>query len=276
MKKNAPKPSWRPAYPEPKDRQVEMVDCTIQTYISDQRAVITISDHPFEDPACFWIDPSHIYARINWRQWCAVEPSNPNVAAALCASHHCQMSQFVGNALKDMSAPVYHIAELPPELFAWLSERDSFKKSFVARKHEAVSSLADSIPPSVDAISFRHVELDGSRADLVVSSDDIAVVFAVYPEDADCSACPPGTKPESPVQAGLEIPATVLDDLGRHRASLAKMEPHAKVFLAIIASSKTLESMRRHWGDELAERDIELVEYNEYESFLMKHCPLLD
>ena len=274
MKKNAPKPSWHPDYPEPKDRQVEMVDCTVQTYISDRRPVITISDHSFEDPACFWIDSSHIYARLNWRQWCAVEPSTPNVAAAICASHYCQMSQVQDNEVRDMSAPVYHIAELPRELFVWISGRDSAGESLSERKTAAISSLADAIPPSVDAIPFKHVELEGSKVDLVVSSDEMAVIFAVYPEDADCSACSPQAEPESPGE--LEIPASVLDKLVRQRASLGKLEPHAELLLAIVAGSKTLASMRAHWGIELEEKGIDLVEYAEYKDFLLEHFPACD
>lgn len=274
MTKNALKPSWHPAYPEAKDRQVEMVHCTTQAYISDRRPVITISDHPFEDPACFWIDSSQIYARLNWREWCAVEPLSPTVAAAICASHHCQMSQFLDNEIKDMSAPIYHIAELPPELFVWISGRDSAGETFSDRKAEAISSLADAIPPSVDAMPFKHVILDGRKVDLVVSSDDIAVLFAVYPEDTDYSACPPQAGPESPDD--LEIPARVLDELVRYRASLGKLEPHAELLLAIIASSKTLESMRNHWESELKEKGIDLVEYTEYKDFLLWHFPSCD
>lgn len=273
MKKIAPKPSWHPAYPEPKDQEVCLVHCTTQTYISDRRPVISVADHPFEDPACFWIDSSHIYARLNWRQWCAVEPSTPNVAAAICASHHCQMSQVLDNEVRDMSAPVYHIAELPRELFVFIPKRDSSGKSFSERKTEAISSLADAIPDDMDAMGFRHVSLEGDNVDLVVSSDDLAVLFAVYPEDADCSAAPPGAEGKTAGGEPVEIPSTVLDDLVRYRAILAKMEPHAELRMAVIAGAGTLESMRNHWARELEEKEIELVEYPDFVEYLREHFP---
>lgn len=276
MKKNAPQPTWHPSYPEPKDRQVEMVHCTTQTYISDRRPVITISDHPFENPACFWIDPSHIYARLNWREWCAVEPSSPNVAAAICASHHCQMSQFQDNELKDMSAPVYHVAELPPELFLPVTRERFSEETFAERKRKAISSLVDIIPDDMDAMGFRHVSLEGFIVDLVVSSDDLAVLFAVYPEDADCSAAQPGTGRKNMESEPLEIPSTVLDELVRYRAILGKLEPHAELHAAIIAGSDTLESMRNHWASELEEKRIELVEYPDFVEYLQAHFPTCD
>ena len=268
--------SWRPSYPDPKDQQVEMVDCSVQTFISDHRPAMVFSDRPLENPACFWVDSDHIYARLNWGQWCVVEPSTPNFEAAICASHYCQMSQTLDNEIRDMSAPVYHVAELPRELFVRPSTGNPSEEPLSRRKSKAIDSLAEAIPPLVDAMPFKHVLLDGSKVDLVVSSDNIAVLFAVYPEDADYSACPLRAEVDSLDLDDLVLPSTVLDDLVRHRTSLGKMEPNAELLLAVIASPKTLESMRCHWGEELAEKEIELVEFTEYKDFLLWHFPLCD
>ena len=276
MKEKPSPSSWRPSYPDPKDRQVGMVDCSVQTFISSHRPAISFSDRPLEDPACFWIDPDHIYARLNWGQWCVVEPSTPDFAAAICASHYCQMSQTLDNIIRDMSAPVYHIAELPRELFVRPSKGPPFEKPLSQKKTKAVDSLVEAIPPLVDAMPFKHVVLDGTQVDLVVSSDDLAVLFAVYPEDADYSASPLQAEFGARDPDDLEIPTTVLDDLVRHRASLARMDPHAELHLAIIAGPATLESMRNHWGDKLAEKDIELVEYPDFVEYLLERFSLFN
>ena len=120
-------------------------------------------------------------------------------------------------------------------------------------------------------MSFHHVCLDGETMDLVVSGDDVAIAFAVYPEDEDYAACPRRKKKAATEPGVLELPTSVMDDLVRWRAALVKMESSADVLLAIIAGSQTLESMRSHWRRELAQKGIELVEYPDYRDFLGKH-----
>ena len=282
MKEERPMESWKPDYPHPKDRRVQMEAGDLQTYVSDMRPVISLSGKKADHPACFWTDREHIYLRLDWALWHPVDTSNLQFTAALCGAYYCRILLATDNGVKEMVAPVFHVAELPPQLFARRAktsaadgdpDTDSEESPF-AQKQKAVFALSQSIPDDVDAMSFRHVNLEGLPIDLVVSSDDKAVLFAVFPKNGDLVACPPGAKSGFPVASA--IPVTRLDQLVRQRETLSKMEPNAQACLAIIAGEATLESMRAFWADELAEREIELVEYSGYEDFLRRHFPSLD
>ncbi|MBR6022949.1 MAG: hypothetical protein IK066_11105 [Kiritimatiellae bacterium] len=283
---------WKPDYPDPKDRRVQMVEAgDLQTYVSDMRPVVSLSGKKADQPACFWTDREHIYLRLDWALWHPVDASNLQFTAALCGAYYCRILLATDNGVKEMVAPVFHVAELPPELFARRektsaadgdpdtvrppddSDTDSEESPFF-RKRKAIFALSQSIPDDVDAMSFQHVNLDGLPVDLVVSSDDKAVIFAVFPENDDLVACPPGAETEFPMPSA--IPVKRLDQLVRQRETLAKLEPNAQSLLAIIAGEATLESMRTFWAAELAEREIELVEYPGYEDFLRRHFPSLD
>ena len=145
-----------------------------------------------------------------------------------------------------------------------------------SREEESIQALYNRIPPDLDAMGFMHVALEGSLIDFVASSDDIAVVFAVYPEGCDYLAVSRVNETEGvPLEDG-ELSATRLDALVKQREILLKIEEGADIRLAIIASSATLESMRNAWADELEEKAIELVEYADYESFLGKYFQKLD
>lgn len=273
---------WKPDYPGPKDRRVQMEDGDLQTYISDMRPVISLSGKKADHPACFWIDREHIYLRLDWALWHPVETSNLQFASALCGAYYCRILLATNDGVKEMVAPVFHVAELPPELFARQekasaadgdSDMDSEESPF-SSKREAIFALSQSIPDDLDAMAFRYVSLDGLPIDLVVSSDEKAVIFAVFPENEDLVACPPGAETEFPESSAISV--TCLDRLVRQRETLSKMEPNAQSRLAIIAGEATLESMRAFWADELAEREIELVDYSGYEDFLRRHFPSLD
>ena len=262
---------WLPTYPSPKDKRVELTECEVQTYISNRRPVIALSGYPLASPACFWTDSNHIYLRINWEKWCTVTPSNPGNAAVLCDSRYCQITMTVDNEITEETAPVYHVAKLPPELFAFATAHECSPES---RKQKAISDLADAVPDDLDAMAFKNVNLNGENVDLVVSSDDDAILFAVFPKEDDYFA---GSRNgDSSKSEADEIAETMLDDLIRSRENLGKMEPYAKLRLAIIASSKTLASMRCHWLRKLNLQNIKLVEYEDYERFLRRHLPQRD
>lgn len=270
---------WVPTYPSPKDKQVELTECEVQTYISNHRPVITLSGYPLAEPACFWIDTSHIYLRINWEKWCAVTPSSPSHALVLCDSRYCQVMMTVDNEIKEETAPVYHVAELPPDLFgpkAAEGKPDSEEELFEFKKRKAIAELVAAVPCDLDAIAYSHVRLGGDTIDMVVTSDHASILFAVFPKDEELLACP------RLVDNGLgeTIPDVIsieqLDVLMRQQKELLKIESDANLILAIIASAGTLDSMRRYWEKELAKSGVELVEYPKYERFLREHFLVLD
>lgn len=277
MKKKRPASRpWHPNYPRPKDRRVGFVECEVQAYLSNRRPVVALSDYRLDAPACFWTDDNRICLRINWGQWCSVQQPNPSFAAVLRASRNCQVMMTLDNEIIEETVPVFHVAELPPELFPPKDspdESESAEQSAAVKKREAISNLQDAVPFDLDAMAFHHVRVDGQTMDLVVSSDDRSVIFSVFPEDEDFSACPQCGGTESGKLEPGELSGTELDELEKHRRVLLKIEPSATLSLAIVASVRTLESMRMHWADELEEKDIELVEYPEFEEFLRRHFP---
>ena len=66
------------------------------------------------------------------------------------------------------------------------------------------------------------------------------------------------------------LPITRLNTLVKQREILQGIQSDVEIHIAIIASLKTIESMHDIWGDELKEKDIELVEYGAFENYLRK------
>ncbi len=84
--------AWHPEFPDPLDEKVDFLDCELDTYISDRRPGITAQDYSVEAPAVFWTDSSHIYARLNWKQWVSVSVSSPEHVAVICAARYCRIT----------------------------------------------------------------------------------------------------------------------------------------------------------------------------------------
>lgn len=145
------------------------------------------------------------------------------------------------------------------------------------KKQRTIDELTRRVPPDIDAMAFKHVNLEGENIDFVVSSDSVAVLFAVYPEEINFSACPRGNGNEkSDSMAPNGISPAKLDMLEKQRESLQKMEPDSELHLAVIAGTQTLESMRVAWKNDLEEKGIELVEYADFENHLRKYLPLVE
>ena len=181
--------------------------------------------------------------------------------------------EMAGKIIKDLEDDGYIIRKT---LVQKLKKREFISNNWSFR-NRAISTLAELVEKDsgIDAMSFKHVSLEGKIADLVISNDDVAVIFAVYPEENDYVAVQRNDDKEEPLEYN-ELSATRLDTLVKQREFLKKEETDAEFHLAIIASSATLESMRSVWPDELREKEIELVEYADYESFLGKYFQMLD
>ena len=145
------------------------------------------------------------------------------------------------------------------------------------KKERTIDELTRRVPSAIDAMAFKHVNLEGENIDLVISSDSVAVLFAVYPEEDDFVASPRGNGiEESDSMEPNRISLTKLDMLEKQRESLQKMEPDSELHLAVIASTQTLESIRIVWKNDLEEKKIDLVEYADFENFLQKYFSLVE
>ena len=110
-------PPWHPEFPDPQDEKVEFLDHELDTYISDRRPGITAQDYSVNAPAVFWTDSSHIYARLNWKQWVSVSTSRQENVAAICATRYCCITSSLNNKIRDDIAPVYRVEALPRDIF---------------------------------------------------------------------------------------------------------------------------------------------------------------
>ena len=270
MNQNTVTTFWRPEYPLAEDKKVELDDCELQTQIINKHPGITVIDYNLDSPACFWTDPEHVYLRVNWEKWCTVSLSSPDQVAALRAAPFCHVVNSVDNVLTEVTAPVYHISELPRELFCKDTVNLTGPLAEPSKKFKAIVSLLKRIPDDIGVTGSKQVSFEGLTMDLYVSSDDIVLIFAVYPDDEDYLACPRDDEEES--LSGIEnrIPAAKMDLLVKQRESINNLDTGCDLRLAIIASSQTLASMREVWADELEEKQIDLVEYSEFEEFLLE------
>ena len=264
--------SWSPGYPAGKDERVTLLDLDLQTTISDRRPGVTVIDYPLDNPACFWIDSRHVYLRVNWGLWCTVSLSNPNHIAALRAARYCRITHSQDNEISEVTAPVFHIAELPGGLFVQEDKKepddgDPPSEEPPTGQQRAIAFLQASIPSELDVQAFTNVIADGKPIDFVVSDDNAAVIFAVFPRDEDFVAIS-GDDDDDASDPSVEISDTLLDVLDRQRRWIADQDDEAEVKIAIVASSKTLESMADVWCDLLYEKEVELVEYDEYADFI--------
>lgn len=269
-------PGWIPAYPRRKDSKVRLSDCELQTFISGHCPGVTIVDIPLDHPAFFWTDANHVYVRANWETWCTVSLSNPVHVAALCAARNCRITHSMDNAIIEKTAPVFHIEGLPQELFGQDADEEApDPKGLVRKKDRSIAMLSERVPSDGDVRAFSRVKLEGGEsADLVLSSDELAIAFAVYPEDEDYVARPRGDN--EPVSDSTEpiISETLIDKMVCFLGALRKMDSDAELHAAIIASPSTLESMREAWKDSLEKSKIQLVAYPDFDDFRRKYFPL--
>lgn len=268
---------WRPAYPVPMDEKVLLSDIELETCESDQSPAVSVVGVELDDPAFFWIDREHVYLRANWGQWYPVSQSSPGHIAALCGARCFRIAHTNDNVARELTAPVFHVRELPCEVFGSSDEKVSPKRTDASmKKDRAIRMLADRIPSDVDAMAFKYVNLGGVVVDLVVSSEDSAVIFAVYPDDEDYAALPCGEGETSLNQENHTISKALIDKLVDWLEHLHELEPEAELHAAIIASGNTLKSMRAVWKDKLDETGIALVNYSGFEDFQRAHLPSSD
>jgi len=253
MNESSPVDAWSPEYPDKRDKRVDLADLELQTFISDKRPGISVVDYPLESPACFWIDSKHVYLRVNWSQWCTVSLSSPDHVAAICASHYCRITHSANNELSDVTAPVYHIAELPREVVAVESGRESDSEES-SESMAVPGEYATSLDKVVKIVSsnfpklsvFHDVTFDGDHAAIAVSNDRLAVLMDVLPEDRDfVFASDTGMNRHNPMNRWTSnvVSLDFVSKLVRLQAWLKGAEPDCEVKIGLVANKNTLDEL---------------------------------
>lgn len=244
---------WCPAYPDPLDEVVEFLDLEFETYISDRRPGITVQNYSVEDSAVFWTDSSHIYLRLNWKQWGTVSVSTPEHVAAICAARYCRITSSLDNVIKDDTAPVYRVETLPREIFFSAEE----KAANEAESSEAnPTEFAESQMRVIEILQtaeggtsvFPSVMMDGNYAAVTISTESFAVLMDILPEGRDFTFCPrTGDPPHHPLNRGGSdvISLDFVDELKRIRDILKSSEGgEAEVKIGLVANWNTLYNLR--------------------------------
>ena len=261
MNESDPAPQWSPDYPDKRDKRVELSDFELQTFISDKRPGISVIDYPLESPACFWIDSQHVYLRVNWSQWCTVSLSSADHVAAICASHYCRITHSDNNELSDVTAPVYHIAELPCEILAPESVKETIvegpKESMAVPGEyaECLDKVAKIVGAKFPTLSvFPSVKFDGDYAAIAVSSDSLAVLMDVLPEDRDFVFAPDtGKNRHNPMNRWTSnvVSLDFVTKLKRLQVWLKDAEPDCEIKIGLVANKNTLDELLGFADDDL-------------------------
>lgn len=281
-RKNHRKGPWIPRFPRSDIRPVRMHGVgEAFTVTSDRRIGVRIDGCAPEDPAVFWIDETHVYCRANWGNWFPVRVSEPGHFRMIKRSRLCDLHQMQIETQdsREYQARVFHVEALPGKLFAPAGpdgEEDG-EGMYGERLREAtIQRLADEIDAfgPVDPMSFKHMEMPGVPAlDLVASSDEKNVLFAVHPPETD-----PGFETGVDFEPGeddslydpVAFPETI-QRLLRQRKPLKECFDDAEVVLAVYDYPFMLERIRRNWGTEIDAEGIELVCESDFKAFLHKH-----
>jgi len=247
---------WRPEYPAGKDAGVVLLNDELSTYISDRQPGITVTDHVIESPAFFWTDRNHVYVRLNWSQWCTVSNSYPNHIAAICEARYCRVTSSLENDIRDFGAPVYHVAELPREIFASEEEREAEiaekrDAEVYARCVQKAFEILKTVGMGTDV--FPNVKLNGDCVAVAISEEKFAVLIDVLPEDREFTFCSrTGTNQHNPMNRWKSevVSLDFVDKLRRISDDLERNEEDSVAKIGLVANMKTLENLRALAGKE--------------------------
>ena len=168
---------WAPKYPESRDAKIELKKEELSTYVSDRKPGVMISEYPLDNPACFIINRELIYFRINWKLWTSVSCSNSDEVQLLAKSPACQIYYTVGNTTNTLSAPVYHIKQLPSELFAQ-AKKDELNIEKNAKREAYIEKIKEIIrEKQLNIHVYETLFLGGIIIPLSLASDNYALLI---------------------------------------------------------------------------------------------------
>ena len=282
------KKHWRPEYPESKDVRVQMRYCEFETFISDGRPGINVTDYPVEAPACFWIDHEHVYLRTNWSMWGSISQFSPEQVVAICNSHYCRIVYSIDGKIGECSAPVYRIAELPEKLFNYSkndelnSNNDELNSNNDELNNDSNSDSDDSTDDKsefqqcVDKIEkiikgtglsvFTLCKLGDDCAPVVISDAKHAIIMDILPEDRNfIFSAPDGEKRHKEIGNWPThiVSLDFIEQLRNMKKSLAELEPDAIIDIGFLANGNTIEALQRYFNMDSEDiSDLNLFSYD--------------
>ena len=233
----------KPRDPGSGEKRVRMQSLRLKADVLGKVPTIFVEDEPVEDPACFWIDREHVYFRINWATWAAVTVGDSDRAAAHCGSKRCGVAFTGKRSMGHFSAPVYHIAALPEELFDEGSDCPERYRQCLLKLLQAVESL----PRNVGV--YEHVKFGNDSPTFVIKDDRRTLILDALPEGVDSIVFAPARggeehgRLEDEWQKGL-VSLKFIERLKRMRRFVAGMEPDSIVHLGFLADSRAMEKLR--------------------------------
>ena len=257
--------AWHPEFPDPLDEKVEFLDCELDTYISDRRPGIMAQDYSVDAPAVFWTDSSHIYARLNWKQWVPVSVSTPEHVAAICAARYCRITSSKNNVIRDDMAPVYRVEALPREIFFSAEEKaaNDIKPSVEDSKEftESLRQVIEILQKVGMGTSIYAKEMfEGDNVAVAISTTRLAVLMDILPEGRDFTfVLSTGMNLHNPMNRWETDIVTLdfFDKLKRLRDFMICGEEDAEVKIGLVANWNTLNNLREIADEEtLAELNL--------------------
>ena len=265
--------NWIPEYPKYKDVKVKLLNCDFQTFISDRRPGINVTDYPVVAPVCFWIDFEHVYLRVNWSIWGSISLSSPEQVVALCNAHYCRIIYSTGNEIGECSAPVYRIAKLPEELFGTSKDEekngDSDSDSYASTKKNEFQQCVDKIKNIVKGKGlsvFPRCTLGGDCAPVVISNDEHAIIMDILPEERNFIFCSPeGKKRHQRIDNWPTriVSLDFIEQLRNLKKTLAELEPDAIIDIGFLANGNTIKAIHSYLdmtADDIS--DLKLFSYD--------------
>ena len=210
MENLADKKLWRPNYPHSQKQKVLLENSKFSTSMLSNVPYIQVFHEDLEEPACFWLDATHVYLRLNWGKWGTVGTENPMLLEVVGQRHYCQVFSIYEGEVKDRLVPVYRINELPPELFSDAATNFFISSCRVLCQSDGTSSpknyyhgCVDQILSIVKEISGELTVSDGTNLGaspeevVVISNNKQALILHVIAHSDECITtcfCDPETR----------------------------------------------------------------------------------
>ena len=119
---------WEPEFDDWPEDKVSMSYCELATSSMSRNEFGVImqmeicDDLMPIDAAIFWTDERHLYLRYNWETWYKVSNDDPDNCSHICKRNSATILLCTNTNIKYHAVKVYHIDNLPEELFGRQSD----------------------------------------------------------------------------------------------------------------------------------------------------------
>lgn len=117
---------WQPVYEDWTESPVNFRSTPLETFSGPHNDYGVVFHGEVEDKennsALFWIDPQHIYLRLDWANWYAVSCEDAPTCTELCRRSTAVLMIYDDNNLRMRPLKVYHLDDLPDNLFAMFDD----------------------------------------------------------------------------------------------------------------------------------------------------------